>query len=1169
MLSGIKFTVAILTACMMGGMTMAQERSDIAFDRTDLDFVLKQIVISERHAAGEELINILPNTNLPWGMRTVDGRYNNLQPGQEGFGQADLEFPESAMRDFRDASDLTFDPDGPGGQAVGEKTSYNSATNVEDSTPRLISHLIVNQSTDNPAAVHAAAEEEGENIGPDITGVDQFFIGNVATDEGLSAPSNTLLTFFGQFFDHGLDLINKGGNGNVFMRVPADDPLFDDTAGSMNMMIMPRASRDPGPDGVRGTADDVPKFINATTPHVDQQQTYASHSSSQILLRHYAVMGAGSGAADVENIGAWMDGDVPGYNHAAPAGSNRVLVVMAHAEDNGSTADMTDFTSVTYGGQALTQVVEQRQHQTTAGGFSAVAEIWILDEAGLQAAANSNIVATTTGGNGANEAKRISSLFFSGVDQADPTGQTGTDGENDNNTQTLSVTVTGGELDDGDMVIANNTVRNDQTGDVSFAWANGFVPTGEYSPSPNSVGAFLTYSDAQTLADGAETATVQIMNNGVGALSVVVLNHATGSAGATLQNTGLLLEGYGPDETLDTADDGGMATWDTAQAQGRLKLGLDLDDMDGNNVPMIYSDEYGNFIPGSDRGLPQLVTSLDPLTLVEGNLAANGGDGVDATMALRVNHSFFLDVAHSANPNGKIPDTDSALNPRTDMLSGQVTRGIRADGIPDMGQATYDDELLGRHFICGDGRCNENIALSTVHTIFHAEHNRLSAQTQRVVLDSGDLDFLNEWLDTDVPAFPAWGGLPFDVSNASLANQAATIAAIDALNLDWNGSRLFQSARFGTEMQYNRVVFDEFVPTLAGLKDPFDGFHIDVDPSITFEFSQSVYRFGHSMLTETVERRDPDYNPITETHTGNADQLGLFEAFLNPLALYNAGDDGVATITPEQGTGAVIRGLTRAGGNEIDEFVTGGMQNNVVGLPLDLGAINIARGRDVGNPRLNDARRTFFDASGDPRVVPYADWLDYADNLRHELTLINLIAAYGTHTAVAGDDGQIGTYDANEPDTYASRRAAACGIVSSLVPDLAARATYCTGHEFAMVQPAVPADALDFLLSRGTWATGADGRATTGLEDIDFWVGGLAEERMPFGGLLGSTHNFVFEVQAEALQNGDRFYYVGRTKGTGLNFFSELESNSFTALIMRNTDLGEVGGSTLPINIFA
>ena len=51
-----------------------------------------------------------------------------------------------------------------------------------------------------------------------------------------------------------------------------------------------------------------------------------------------------------------------------------------------------------------------------------------------------------------------------------------------------------------------------------------------------------------------------------------------------------------------------------------------------------------------------------------------------------------------------------------------------ADAVPgpDDGLCgTYDDELLGVHFITGDGRGNENIALTAVHSIFHSEHNRL------------------------------------------------------------------------------------------------------------------------------------------------------------------------------------------------------------------------------------------------------------------------------------------------------------------------------------------------------------------------------------------------------------------------------------------------------------
>src|SRR6185312_12513268 len=81
---------------------------------------------------------------------------------------------------------------------------------------------------------------------------------------------------------------------------------------------------------------------------------------------------------------------------------------------------------------------------------------------------------------------------------------------------------------------------------------------------------------------------------------------------------------------------------------------------------------------------------------------------------------------------------------------------------------------------------------------------------------------------------------------------------------------------------------------------------------------------------------------------------------------------------------------------------------------------------------------------------------------------------------------------------------------------------------------------------------------TTGLNDIDLWIGGLAEEKMPFGGMLGSTFNFVFENQLEKLQDGDRFYYLERT--AGLAFNAELEGNSFAKLIMANSDVTHLPG---------
>ena len=96
-----------------------------------------------------------------------------------------------------------------------------------------------------------------------------------------------------------------------------------------------------------------------------------------------------------------------------------------------------------------------------------------------------------------------------------------------------------------------------------------------------------------------------------------------------------------------------------------------------------------------------------------------------------------------------------------------------------------------------------------------------------------------------------------------------------------------------------------------------------------------------------------------------------------------------------------------------------------------------------------------------------------------------------------------------------------------------------------------PLTAEDFLFSTGGYANNGT-TSRTGLDDVDLWVGGLAEITNVFGGLLGSTFNYVFENQLTNLQNGDRFYYLARTPG--MNLRSQLEGNSFSELVMRNTD---------------
>ena len=82
-------------------------------------------------------------------------------------------------------------------------------------------------------------------------------------------------------------------------------------------------------------------------------------------------------------------------------------------------------------------------------------------------------------------------------------------------------------------------------------------------------------------------------------------------------------------------------------------------------------------------------------------------------------------------------------------------------------------------------------------------------------------------------------------------------------------------------------------------------------------------------------------------------------------------------------------------------------------------------------------------------------------------------------------------------------------------------------------------------------STGSGRPARPASTTIDLWVGGLAERTNLFGGLLGTTFNYVFEKQLTDLQNGDRLYYLARTPG--MNLRTQLEGNSFAELVMRNT----------------
>jgi Animal haem peroxidase len=320
------------------------------FNTSDLEFILTQIKMAE---TGTPPLS----PHLAFGLREVAGTNNSAVTAQGTFGSADQTFPTATQQYFQtvtvNVDGTPFDPN-PGVAGDVQTTTYASTipgapqafgVNVIDPGPRLISNAISDISINNPAAVQTA-QAFGAQLGDGYTvmntnpsgltltlGVDgiagtaddfwgadgvanttddvntaNLFIGNITPDAGLSAPFNNWLTFFGQFFDHGVDLITKGGNGTVFIPLAADDPLRtvgpdgivdgsvrpdgtiapnDVVPASQAFMILTRATNLPGADGILGTADDLHQNTNTITPFVDQSQTYTSNPAHQAFLREY------------------------------------------------------------------------------------------------------------------------------------------------------------------------------------------------------------------------------------------------------------------------------------------------------------------------------------------------------------------------------------------------------------------------------------------------------------------------------------------------------------------------------------------------------------------------------------------------------------------------------------------------------------------------------------------------------------------------------------------------------------------------------------------------------------------------------------------------------------------------------------------------------------------
>ena len=399
-------------------------------------------------------------------------------------------------------------------------------------------------------------------------------------------------------------------------------------------------------------------------------------------------------------------------------------------------------------------------------------------------------------------------------------------------------------------------------------------------------------------------------------------------------------------------------------------------------------------------------------------------------------------------------------------------------------------ESVGDHYLAGDGRVNENIGLTTIHHVFHEEHNYQVRNIENAILEQ------------DARA------VVLGDSTHSVAHywQADTSNGIDAAGnfltadgkISWDEGKLFDAAKLTVEMEYQHAAVDQYARTITPDIPEFVGYNSGTNATVSLEYAQGAFRFGHSTMRETIDYLDP-----AGGITGKVMSIALEQAFLNP-ALF-----------AQKGAASIAMGLTHQQMNEIDELLTPAMNQGLLGQPLDLAAINIARGRDIGLATLND----FREGVG---LLRYTSWSDFGANMVHPESLVNFIAAYSF-------DGDV------------SKAAAIIGLENGSLLDGDVEAMGYTLDQ-----------AIAFLNGDVTIA-GADG-----FNHIDTWIGGMAEVHV-MGGLLGETFNLVFVDQINRLMDGDRFYYLYRLNN--MNLGDEIGNAQLKDIVERNTGLEHLNGS--------
>ncbi|TDH59380.1 peroxiredoxin [Dankookia rubra] len=174
-----------------------------------------------------------------------------------------------------------------------------------------------------------------------------------------------------------------------------------------------------------------------------------------------------------------------------------------------------------------------------------------------------------------------------------------------------------------------------------------------------------------------------------------------------------------------------------------------------------------------------------------------------------------------------------------------------------------------------------------------------------------------------------------------------------------DGETLYQMARAIVTAEIANVTYSEFLPHLLGdlAPGPWQGYDASADPRMAVEFAGAAYRFGHSTVSPETEKLDEFGEP------GGTSELR--DAFFQSPDLFAA--DG--------GADGMLRHLSADLAQAMDARLVPDLRNFLFDPPvgIDLAAINIQRGRDLGLPHLNEMREALH-------LTPYHDFGEITDD---------------------------------------------------------------------------------------------------------------------------------------------------------------------------------------------